>query len=172
MEDPTEPLTETQEHVWRALLRLTTRLPARLTRQLEDDCGLSLACVDVLVGLAGRPDGRTRVGVLARALGWERSRLSHQVARMERDGLVRRDTCDDDGRGSCVVITGAGRHAVGSAAPVHAALARALVVDALTDDQLVRFGTLVDTVLRRIADSATPAPDADRRDPPPGGGDH
>ncbi len=154
MDDGPTWLTEDQQQVWRALLQLTTRLPARLNRQLQEDSGLSLADVDVLVGLTDVPGGRVRVTGLARALGWERSRLSHQVARMARAGLVRREVCEDDGRGSYVAVTDAGRRAIGSAAPAHVALARELVVDALTDDQLVQLGALVDTVLTRIAESS------------------
>lgn len=150
MTDTTAWLTDEQQRVWRALLQLTTRLPARLNRQLQEDSGLSLADLDVLVGLTDVPDGRVRVTGLARALGWERSRLSHQVARMDRAGLVRREACEDDRRGSYVAITEAGRGALAAAAPAHVALARRLVVDALAADDLGRLGTLVDTVLDRI----------------------
>jgi DNA-binding MarR family transcriptional regulator len=154
MDDATAWLTDEQQRVWRALLQLTTRLPARLNRQLQEDVGLSLADVDVLVGLSDVPDGRARVTGLARALGWERSRLSHQVARMARAGLVRREACEDDRRGSYVAITGSGRRALASAAPEHVALARRLVVDALTAGDLERLGALVGTVLDRIAASS------------------
>ncbi len=153
MDDSPQWLTVEQQRVWRELLRLTTRLPARLNRQLEEDSGLSLADVDVLVGLTDVPDGRARVTEFARGLGWERSRLSHQVARMERAGLVRREVCEDDGRGSYVAVTDAGRSAIGSAAPAHLALVRDLVVDALSDDDLGRLGVLVGAVLERIAAS-------------------
>ncbi|HVC68252.1 MAG TPA: MarR family transcriptional regulator [Acidimicrobiales bacterium] len=152
MADTTAWLTDEQQRVWRALLQLTTRLPARLNRQLQEDSGLSLADVDVLVGLTDAPDGRVRVTGLARALGWERSRLSHQVARMARAGLVRREACEDDRRGSYVAITDAGRGALAEAAPAHVALARELVVDALAAEDLGRLGALVDTVLDRIDD--------------------
>lgn len=154
MVDATAWLTDEQQRVWRALLQLTTRLPARLNRQLQEDGGLSLADVDVLVGLSDVPDGRARVTGLARALGWERSRLSHQVARMARAGLVRREACEDDHRGSYVAITDSGRRALASAAPEHVALARRLVVDALTAGDLERLGALVGTVLDRIAASS------------------
>jgi len=156
MADTTPWLTDEQQKVWRALLQLTTRLPARLNRQLQEDSGLSLADVDVLVGLTDVPDGRVRVTGLARALGWERSRLSHQVARMTRAGLVRREACEDDGRGSYVAVTDAGRAALAEAAPAHVALARELVVDALTGEELGRLGALVDGVLDRIDDPSGP----------------
>ena len=147
-------LSDRQQQVWRALLALTTRLPARLNRQLVADSGLTLADMDVLVGLTDAPDGRARVTELSRALGWERSRLSHQVARMEQAGLVRREACEDDGRGAYVAVTGTGRELLGSAAPAHLALVRQLVVDALSDEDLDRLGTSVGTVLDRITEPA------------------
>jgi len=154
MDDGPVWLTDRQEQVWRAVLQLTTRLPARLNRQLEEDGGLSLADVDVLVGLTDVADGRVRVTGFARSLGWERSRLSHQVTRMERAGLVSREVCEDDGRGNYVSVTNAGRRAIASAAPGHVALAREVIVDALSHDEFEQLGALVDTVLSRIAETS------------------
>jgi DNA-binding MarR family transcriptional regulator len=152
---PVDPmwLTDRQQQVWRTLLQLSTRLPTRLNRQLVADSGITLADMDVLVGLTGAPDGRVRVTELSRSLGWERSRLSHQVARMEQAGLVRREACEDDGRGAYVTVTDTGRALLGSAVPAHVALVRHLVVDALSDDDLDGLGTAVDKVLDRIAGS-------------------
>jgi len=147
-------LTDRQQQVWRSLLQLTTRLPARLNRQLVADSGLTLADMDVLVGLTDTPDGRERVTELSRSLGWERSRLSHQVARMEQADLVRREACEDDRRGAYVAVTAIGRALLESAAPAHLALVRQLVVDALPDDDLEQLGTTVGRVLDRIAESA------------------
>lgn len=151
---PDEPawLTESEQHVWRALLQLTTRLPARLNGALVADAGITLADVDVLVAVTDVPDGRMRVRALAESLGWERSRLSHQVARMERAGLVRREECDDDARGTFVVVTAPGRAALDAAVPAHVALVRRLVVDALDPVDLERLGVAVDSVLARIAE--------------------
>jgi DNA-binding MarR family transcriptional regulator len=151
---PDDPdwLTDRQQHVWRALLQLTTRLPARLNRALVADRGITLADIDVLVGLTDVPSGRVRVSELAHTLGWERSRLSHQVARMEASGLVRREACEDDARGTYVVVTGLGRSALGAAVPAHVALVRRLVVDAVDPDDLEHLGRVVDTILDRLAE--------------------
>jgi len=147
-------LTDREQQVWRSLLQLTTRLPARLNRQLAADSGITLADMDVLVGLTDSPDGRVRVTELSRALGWERSRLSHQVARMEQGGLVRREACEDDARGAYVAVTDTGRSLLGAAAPAHVALVRHLIVDALAPDDLDRLGAAVDALLDRIAGTA------------------
>ena len=108
-----------------------SRLPAALNRQLQRDSDLSLQDFDVLVQLTDVDEGRVRVSALAAALGWERSRLSHHVTRMERRGLVAREECDDDGRGAFVVLTPAGRAAIERAAPGHVRTVRSLVFDAL-----------------------------------------
>src|SRR5688572_2840237 len=104
-------LTEEEQQLWRAWLALGSALPAALHRELQADAGLSLPDFDVLVQLSESADGRLRVSDLARALGWERSRLSHHVGRMERRGLVTREECVDDGRGAFVVLTSGGRAA-------------------------------------------------------------
>lgn len=77
-------LTESVERTWRALQLMQMRLEGELARQLVADSGLSCPDYVVLVALADRPDGRMRVFELAAILGWEKSRLSHHVARMIR----------------------------------------------------------------------------------------
>lgn len=74
---------------------------------------------------------------LAGALGWEKSRLSHHVARMAAGGLVNKEKCDADRRGAFVVVTKRGRKEVGAAAPNHVAAVRRLFVDQ-TDTQPAR----------------------------------
>src|ERR1035441_6101939 len=83
-------LTEDEQRAWRGLLRMTSQLNARMNRQLQDDYGISLADYDVLVVLSEAPAGRRRVFELADALAWEQSRVSHQLARLQRRGLGRR----------------------------------------------------------------------------------
>src|SRR4051812_31345737 len=106
-----------EQRVWRGYLRMQNRIAAQLNRELQADSDLSLADFDVLVQLTDVPAGRVRVVELARTLRWEQSRLSHQVARMQRRGLVVREDCADDRRGAFVVLTPAGRRAIEAAAP-------------------------------------------------------
>ncbi|HXL20149.1 MAG TPA: MarR family transcriptional regulator, partial [Streptosporangiaceae bacterium] len=112
-------LTEEEQRAWRGLLRMTAQLNARMNRQLQDDYGISLADYDVLVVLSEAPAGRRRVFELAGELAWEQSRVSHQLARMQRRGLVVREECPTDARGAFAVITEAGRAAIERAAPAH-----------------------------------------------------
>lgn len=145
-------LTDDQQRVWRDWLRLNALLPAALHRELQADSDLSLQDFDVLVALTDTPDERLRVSELADALHWERSRLSHHVRRMERRGLVQRDDCLDDGRGSYIVLSPAGRQAIDRAAPAHVETVRELFVDALTAEELATLAGITGKVLARLAD--------------------
>ena len=147
-------LAADQQRAWRQWLTLTTRLPARLNRQLQADSDLSLADFDVLVQLTDVPAGRLRVGELDAALDWEKSRLSHHLTRMERRGLVARVDVAADGRGSEVVLTGTGRAAIEAAAPAHVDTVRALVFDVLTEEQVRALLELTGAVLARLDEPA------------------
>jgi len=148
-------LTEKQQHVWRRWLAMNAQLPVVLHRQLRRDSGLSLQDFDVLVQLTDTPEGRVRVLPLADALGWERSRLSHHVKRMEGRGLVEREECADDGRGAFVVLTDKGLAAIEQAAPDHARTVRRLVFDPLSEQQVEVLGAVLDTVLTGLTEPAT-----------------
>ncbi|MFC4785687.1 MarR family winged helix-turn-helix transcriptional regulator [Nocardioides sp. MAHUQ-72] len=148
--DDTPWLDVREQQVWRAWLALGSRLPAALNRQLQRDSDLSLQDFDVLVQLTESDEGRVRVSGLAAALGWERSRLSHHVTRMERRGLVAREDCDDDGRGAFVVLTPAGREAIEAAAPGHVRTVRGLFLDALTPAEVEALGAAMAKVLDRL----------------------
>lgn len=143
-------LTERQQYVWRRWLALNAQLSASLHRQLQADSGLSLLDFEVLVRLTDTADGRLRISQLAKALNWERSRFSHHYKRMEARGLVQRQECPEDARGTFIGITPAGRAAIEQAAPEHARLVRRLVFDAMPDDELDALGRFVDEALGRL----------------------
>jgi DNA-binding MarR family transcriptional regulator len=150
-------LTDDQQRAWRGLLQMTSRLDARLNRELQQTSGLSLADYDVLVLLSETPDGRLRMFQLIEDLQWEQSRLSHHIARMERRGLVVREECTTDKRGAFVVLADAGRSAIEKAAPCHVDTVRRLVFDGLSKEQVAMLESFVTRVLSRL-DSAENAP--------------
>ena len=143
-------LDERQQRAWRGYLAMQARLQSQLNRQLQADSGLSLADFDVLVALTDRPDVQVRVLELAEALQWEKSRLSHHLARMERRGLIERRDCPDDARGAFVVLSEAGREAIERAAPAHVETVRRLVFDGLDADQTDALAAIAEGVLDRI----------------------
>ncbi|MGH3712717.1 MAG: MarR family winged helix-turn-helix transcriptional regulator [Micromonosporaceae bacterium] len=146
-------LTTAEQRAWRSFIRLHEKLGGRLSRQLQADSRLSAADYAVLVNLTDVPDGRRRLQDLAKAVEWEQSRMSHQIARMARRGLVARDDCADDGRGVFVVITPAGRETIEAAAPQHVETVRRLFIDRLTPEQL--------RVLTEISDHIVDGLDSD-----------
>jgi DNA-binding MarR family transcriptional regulator len=143
-------LTDRQQRVWRNYLSMVTRLQTAMNRQLQADCGLSLADYDVLVALSEQ--GELRVYELAEELGWEQSRLSHQLGRMLPRGLVSRRGSEQDKRVASVEITTAGSAALTAAAPGHVALVRSVLFDGMTADQLRAFEELTSTALARLED--------------------
>jgi DNA-binding MarR family transcriptional regulator len=147
-------LTDEEQRAWRGLLRMTSQLNARANRQLLQEYGISLPDYEVLVVLSEAPEGRLRVFEVADALAWEQSRVSHQLARMQRRGLVARDCCATDARGAFAVLTAAGRAAIERAAPAHAEQVRQLVFDGLSPGQVAALTEITTGVLDRLAATA------------------
>jgi DNA-binding MarR family transcriptional regulator len=143
-------LDEREERAWRSLQLMNMQLTAALARQLASESDLSYQDYLVLVGLTGSPDGRMRVTELAHKLGWEKSRMSHHLARMVERGLIAKEKCDSDRRGQEIVVTRQGRKAIEAAAPGHVAAVRRLFVDQLTPRQLDALGSAAETVLAAI----------------------
>jgi DNA-binding MarR family transcriptional regulator len=132
-------LSADEQRAWRTYLRMSSLLPAQLNRQLQRDSGLTLPEYEVLVQLSEAPGQRLRPFQISEALNWEQSRLSHQLTRMLRRGLITRQECEADGRGAFVLLTAAGADSIRSAAPGHAATVRQLIFDRLTEGQRVAF---------------------------------
>jgi DNA-binding MarR family transcriptional regulator len=147
-------LTESEERAWRALQFMQMRLDGELARQLAADSDLSYPDYAVLVALTDRPDGRMRLFELSAILGWEKSRLSHHVARMAGRRLVSKEKCDSDRRGAYVVATTRGRKELEAAAPGHVAAVRRLFIDQLTPEQISALGDAAETVLAALEESA------------------
>jgi DNA-binding MarR family transcriptional regulator len=152
-------LAEHEQTAWRAYVQMQQQLMARLNRSLTTGAGLSDGDYGVLVSLSEAPQQRLRAFELARTLQWEKSRLSHQLTRMERRGLVRREECEDDARGAFVTITDAGRTAIEAAAPVHVEDVRRWFVDLLTPDQLATMTSIAETVLAALGTTGDACPD-------------
>lgn len=146
-------LTVEEQQAWRGLINLIARLQSVLGRQLQDEHGISLADYEVLGRLHDAPDHRMRVRDLGASLAWEQSRLSHQLARMQRRGLVKREECETDRRGSTFRLTPDGRTAVVRAAPSHVEAVRTLVFDALSPDQVSQLAELTGGLLGHLQDS-------------------
>lgn len=133
-------LAPAEQEVWRTWLDVSRLLNDKLHRRLVDDAGLSLAEYDLLVQLSETPDHRLRMSELASRAVHSRSRLTHTVARMQDRGLVRREACEDDGRGVMCVLTDDGFAALERAAPDHVAAVRESLFDTLTPAEVAALG--------------------------------
>ena len=147
-------LTDEEQQAWRATVQLSQMLLRQLDRDLTTH-GLNGRDYEILVELSEAPEQRLRMTDLADATSQSRSRLSHQITRMEKRGLVRRDDCEGDKRGTFAVLTKAGFEAIERVAPHHVEQVRRHYIDRLTPQQLEEirsaFQPIVD-YLRKIRD--------------------
>jgi len=114
---------------WRGLLRVHSRLTKALDADLARAHGIPLSSYEVLLFLADAPDGRLRMAELADGVLLSRSGLTRLVDRMERDGLLRRERCEDDARGFWAIITDDGRELFQRARATHLDGVRELFLD-------------------------------------------
>jgi DNA-binding MarR family transcriptional regulator len=147
-------LSPSQEAAWSSYQRMRVRLAERLNRELARDTGLSEADFEILVALIEAPDETVRALALRCGLEWEKSRLSHQLRRMEKRGLVRREVCTEDNRSTVIRVTETGRGLAEDAKRQHEQAVLAVVCDALTPEQLHALGCIADAVLARLDDPA------------------
>lgn len=144
-------LDERERRAWLGYLRMRQHLQTRIGQGLTRDSGLSEPDFEVLVELSEAPADRMRPFQLREALQWEQSRLSHQLRRMIKRGLVAREDCESDARGAYVALTRAGRAAIEAAAPLHVEDVRRLIIDVLTTEQLDALADISQTVLDNLA---------------------
>ena len=139
-------LSEEEEKAWRGFVALRIGLVGHLARQLAQDSGITEAEFEVLVVVSEAPGQRVRSRDLGKALNWERSRLSHQITRMEERGMVAREQCENDARGFDVVLTKAGLKAIQAAAPKHLEAVRHCFIDLLSPAQMKALANIADVV--------------------------
>ncbi|MEV5238744.1 MarR family transcriptional regulator [Streptomyces cinnamoneus] len=146
-------LTEAEQDTWRAYMHAYTLLEDHLDRQLQRDAGMPHIYYGLLVQLSEAPRRRMRMTELAQHAKITRSRLSHAIARLEKNGWVRREECPSDKRGQLAVLTEDGFAMLSRSAPGHVAAVRAAVFDRLTPEQAAQFGE----ACRIIASGLQPA---------------
>lgn len=143
-------LTAGRFAVWRSLMEVTAELHRIVGAELLRDTGLSNADYRVLVALSEAPGRRMRSTQLAAAIDWERSRLSHHLARMEGRGLIGRDECATDSRGAEVYLTAEGADRFRRATTPHARAIKKYFADALTPQQLDALDDILHTLREHL----------------------
>jgi DNA-binding MarR family transcriptional regulator len=131
-----DPLSETEQRAWRTFIESSWALHTRLEDELRAQTGLSMNDYHVLVVLSEAPDRRLRMGELAGRLVFSPSRVTYQINSMVKRGLVRKQSCPEDGRGQEAVLTDEGMAALRSAAPRHLITVRDAFIDRLDPEEL------------------------------------
>lgn len=120
---------------WDTWMRAQRLLTRELERGLQHDCDISKAEFSVLVTLWQASGREMRVGELSESLDWDKSRVSHQLTRMEKRGFVQRTQYGTDGRRAGIGLTAEGRRAAQKAILVHGGNIRRHFLDALSPEQ-------------------------------------
>lgn len=139
-----------EDRAWRGWLAMVDRLHSQLASDLQAESGLSYADYQILVSLSEARDRRVRMSDLALILDWSKSRVSHQVARMETRGLVSKEECASDARGAFAVLTDAGMDQIRAAAPGHVASVRRHFIDLLDRGDLEVLADVSKRVLEHL----------------------
>jgi DNA-binding MarR family transcriptional regulator len=137
---------------WRAYMAGNQRLMDQMNKDLQAKNDMTLAEYRILIMLSEAPGNSLRMSDLADGVLSSRSRLTHQIRRMEEQGMVRRSTCVDDGRGVLAHLTDEGRRRHEEAAPTHVDGVRRNFVDLLTPEQLSIVGAVFAKVDEVIAE--------------------
>jgi DNA-binding MarR family transcriptional regulator len=143
-------LNEDEARMWRSFRLMFMRLDQVVEAQLSNDSGLSGADYALLVPLSEATSDGLRARDLARGVFWDRSRLSHQLRRMQARGLVAKRDCPTDARGSIFTLTPSGRQAIEAAAPSHVETVRRVFVDVMTEDEIATLTAISQRVLDRL----------------------
>lgn len=143
-------LNETQQLHWRAFLEASSILPERLSRELQESFGISIKDYEILVRLSETPERRIRMSELATLTLSSRSRLTHQIDRLEKAGYVWRGACAEDARGQWCHMSDKGWELLVQAAPTHVNGVRTHLVDVLTDAEFAALGKAMRKVVKHL----------------------
>lgn len=146
-------LSADEQRQWRAWLTMNRLLPEALDRDLREHFGIGMGEYEILVHLSESPEGRVRMADLAHATLASRSKLTHQISRMENAGWVSREKCAEDQRGLFAVLTDEGWALIRRAAPIHVESVRRHLLDVLGDDDFGELGRLSSIVAAPLTDS-------------------
>jgi DNA-binding MarR family transcriptional regulator len=134
---------------WRGMLEVHAAVTRRLDAEMRAEHGLSVSAYEVLMFLADTPDGRLRMADIAERVLLSRSGLTRLVDRLVAVGLVRRNPCADDGRGSYAELTAQGRERLAAARATHLAGVRRFFLDRLGSEVQDALGEAWERILAK-----------------------
>lgn len=144
---------------WRAYFEASALLTTELERRLKQHCDVDLADFNLLLLLSEAPEGRMRMGELARSVAFNPGRLTYRISALERRGWVQREAVADDRRGSAAVLTDDGRRAIRRLRPIHARHVEELFLDGVTAHELQTLAEVFAPLRSRLLQTAPPPPD-------------
>jgi DNA-binding MarR family transcriptional regulator len=151
MNDPAPRwLSDAEQRTWRAWLEVMRLLPAKLEDRLHERHDLNLTDYQVLVELSESDEGRLRMTELSNRTSLSKSRLSHQIGRMEKAGLVERQECPSDRRGAFAAISDQGWALLREAAPGHVDDVRELFIDLMSPDEVAVVGQAMGIIAEKL----------------------
>jgi len=145
-------LDEAEMEAWRAYVIGSELLRQQLNRELQDRHGLALVDYEVLVRLSEQEDHQMRMSQLAGMVASSKSRVSHQIARLEAAGLVRRRGCTNDARGVYAELTDRGAEHLRDAAPTHVHGVRRHLISLLTASEQAMLAAIFERVLGHLGE--------------------
>ena len=158
--------TADELRAWRAFIETSERVKSVVAAQLQAEAELSTGDYAVMLALFEHPSRCLRSSQLADRINWERSRLSHHIGRMERRGLVTRQTAEGDSRGAVVTLTDVGARLFRRASPAHLRVIHSAFVSALSPEQLAAVEDAMLTLQAHLgahkADADSDAPEGRR----------
>lgn len=147
--------TRAELQAWRAFVEISEQVRNVVAARLQEDSGLSTGDYTVLLALSEHPERRIRSSQLAEDVGWERSRLSHHLGRMERRGLIHREAVTGDSRGAEVVLTTVGAQLFRAASAPHLHAVQDVFVRALSASQLAAVEDAMRSLSAHLAENAS-----------------
>jgi DNA-binding MarR family transcriptional regulator len=152
-----QQLDERELRAWRGMLRAHAALTKALDADLETEHGLPLSSYEVLLYLHDADGGRMRMRDLATSVILSRSGLTRLVDRLERDGLIRRESCPSDARGSFAVLTSAGARKLAAARETHLAGVRSRFLAHFSAEEMDALGEVWERVVPGAASAPGPS---------------
>lgn len=143
-------LGDAEMSAWRAYIEGSALLEHRLNRELQAAHDLLIADYEIIVRLAEQPERRLRMSELANDVAHSKSRVSHQIRRLEAKGLVQRVECPSDGRGVFAELTDTGAALLEKAAPTHVEGVREHMIDLLDENEQRVLADVFERVMKHL----------------------
>lgn len=145
---------------WRGMLRVHAALVKALDAELLHAHDLPLISYEVLITLDAAPGRRRRMADVADSVLLSRSGTTRLVDRLVGKGLIAREECADDGRGSFAVLTDDGAELLEQARTTHLEGVRERFLRHFDEDEL----RVLAAAWERVLPGSAPLEDLSPRD--------